>query len=82
MSDQAVGLITASATAPTRNNLLAPRGHLIDYGNVQVSIYCERQCAWNRRGSHDKHMWMITLLPQNISLFYPEAMLLIDDYQP
>src|SRR5260370_17787233 len=81
MSDQEVSLISAIASSLTRNNLQASRWHLIDYRNVQITIYSECQGARNRCSCHHKHMRMIALLPQNISLFNPEAVLFINNYQ-
>ena len=82
LGNEGVGLTAARSCAPARDNLLAPRGELVDNRYIQISIKRQGQRSWDRGCGHHQHMRMVALLAQGVALLHAKAMLFIDDHQP
>ena len=52
-------------------------GHIVKYGNVQIPVEDHRQCAGNRRGTHDEHIRRIALSGKRHALSDTEAVLFV-----
>ncbi len=67
---------------PAGLNGHAARRHLVDYGNVQITIERERKRTRNRSGRHYQDIGRSGLVHQLLALQNAEAVLLVHNHEP